>query len=79
MVKVIAKQIEEGGIGFAYQSAESSERIITGFAANGFEVANDMISGDYTSRYLGTVGGVAMFSPFVDETALEVARKSWRF
>lgn len=75
LINFIAKQIEENGVGIANLDVKPSERILRGLVALGFDITNDMLV-KFSGRYLGTAGDVARFSPFVDETALEAARKS---
>ena len=75
LIDFIAKQIQENGVGIANLDVKSSGRILKGLVALGLDITNDMLV-KFSARYLGTAGDVARFSPFVDETALEAARKS---
>ena len=75
LIDFIAKQIQEKGVGIANLDVKSSGRILKGLVALGLDITNDMLV-KFSARYLGTAGDVARFSPFVDETALEAARKS---
>ena len=75
LIDFIAKQIQENGVGIANLDVKSSGRILKGLVALGLDITNDMLV-KFKARYLGTAGDVSRFSPFVDETALEAARKS---
>ena len=75
LIKTLAQNIEEGGIGYAYQGGERAERTVQSLLRAGWDLINDRLISERAS-HIDVVGDFVRVSAFADDTALGVAGAS---
>ena len=75
LIKTLAQNIQEGGIGYAYQGGERAERTVQSLLRAGWDLINDRLISERAS-HIDVVGDFVRVSAFADDTALGVAGAS---